>query len=101
MGKDYACPKGRSKMQRVTLSPGDSYTFNTNYDDGDTYGSKTKCSVVYKAAKKCKKGIKFSCSSLDLPNRDTKKCRKGDRLFLGKEAMAEHLRKYVRYGGMD
>ena len=33
---DYACPKGKSKVQKVTLSAGDSYTFNTNYDDGDT-----------------------------------------------------------------
>ena len=33
---DYACPKGKSKVQKVMLSPGDSFTFNTNYDDGDT-----------------------------------------------------------------
>jgi len=83
---DYACPKGNSKTKTVTLSPGDSYTFNTNYNDGDTYLPQTKCSVVYKAAKNCKKGIKFSCSSFDLPNMDTKNCRKGDELILGKEA---------------
>merc|ERR1719213_1078488 len=32
----------------------------------------------------CKK-MKFSCSSLDLPNKDKKKCRKGDRLMVGKK----------------
>ena len=33
---DYACPKGKSKVKKVILSPGDSFTFNTNYDDGAT-----------------------------------------------------------------
>merc|ERR1719150_2219373 len=43
-----------------------------------------KCQVTYKMKSSCKK-MKFSCSSLDLPNKDKKKCRKGDRLMVGKK----------------
>ena len=81
---DYSCPKGKSKTKKIVLSPGDSFSYNTNFDD--QYYPKTKCPVVYKAAKKCKAGIRFSCDSFDLPNRDSAKCRKGDRLILGKKA---------------
>merc|ERR1712222_43871 len=82
--QDYSCPKGKSKTKKIVLSPGDSFSYNTNFDD--KYYPKTKCPVVYKAAKKCKAGIRFSCDSFDLPNRDSARCRKGDRLILGKKA---------------
>jgi len=82
--QDYSCPKGKSKTKKIVLSPGDSFSYNTNFDD--KYYPKTKCPVVYKANKKCKAGIRFSCDSFDLPNRDSKKCRKGDKLILGKKA---------------
>jgi len=82
--QDYSCPKGKSKTKKIVLSPGDSFSYNTNFDD--KYYPKTKCPVVYKANKKCKAGIRFSCDSFDLPNRDSAKCRKGDRLILGKKA---------------
>ena len=81
---DYSCPKGKSKTKKIVLSPGDSFTYNTNFDD--KYYPKTKCPVAYKASKKCKKGIRFSCDSFDLPNRDAARCRKGDKLILGKKA---------------
>jgi len=82
--EDYSCPKGKSKNKKIVLSPGDSFTYNTNFDT--QYYAKTKCPVAYKASKKCKKGIRFSCDSFDLPNRDSARCRKGDRLILGKKA---------------
>ena len=81
---DYSCPKGKSKTKKIVLSPGDSFTYNTNFDS--QYYPKTKCPVAYKASKKCKKGIRFSCTAFDLPNRDSARCRKGDRLILGKKA---------------
>jgi len=86
--QDYTCPKGKSKPKKIMLSPGDSYTFNTN-NDGDTYFPKTKCAAIYKAHKKCKDGIRFSCDGFDLPNRDANRCRKGDRLILGKKAYCQ------------
>ena len=58
----------------ININDGDSFSYNSN--DGDSYSSKMKSS--------CKK-MKFSCSSLDLPNKDKKKCRKGDRLMVGKK----------------
>ena len=73
-------------MKKIVLSPGDSFTYNTNFEDGAEYLPKTKCPVAYKASKKCKKGIRFSCDSFDLPNRDAARCKKGDKLFLGKKA---------------
>jgi len=82
--QDYSCPKGKSKTKKIVLSPGDSFTYNTNFDD--KYYPKTKCPVAYKASKKCKKGIRFSCDAFDLPNRDAARCRKGDKLILGKKA---------------
>merc|ERR1719328_409339 len=43
---------------------------------------------MYKPSKskktKCKK-LKFSCTTFDLPNKDAKKCRKGDKLRVGKQ----------------
>ena len=66
----------------ININDGDSFSYNTN--DGDSYSSKMKCQVTYKMKSSCKK-MKFSCSSLDLPNKDKKKCRKGDRLMVGKK----------------
>jgi len=86
--EDYSCPKGKSRVKRIVLSPGDSVSYNTNYENGATYYPKTKCPVQFKAHKKCKDGIKFSCSGFDLPNRsgEAKKCKKGDKLILGRTA---------------
>ena len=85
---DYSCPKGKSRVKRIVLSPGDSVSYNTNYENGATYYPKTKCPVQFKAHKKCKDGIRFSCSTFDLPNRsgEAKKCKKGDKLILGRTA---------------
>ena len=57
-------------------------------NDFYSYEVKTKCLTIYRPHKTCKKGLRFSCSSLDLPNRDERRCsqRKGDRLLVGKDA---------------
>merc|ERR1712045_849573 len=68
---DYSCPAKKSNKV-------------ININDGDSFSSKMKCQVTYKMKSCCKK-MKFSCSSLDLPNKDKKKCRKGDRLMVGKK----------------
>ena len=78
---DYSCPAKKSNKV-ININDGDSFSYNTNA--GDTYTSKMKCQVTYKMKSSCKK-MKFSCSSLDLPNKDKKKCRKGDRLMVGKK----------------
>ena len=68
------------------LSPGNPVSFNTNYDNDAEYLPKTKCAVQIKASKKCKDGIRFSCSGFDLANKDARRCKKGDRLMIGKKA---------------
>jgi len=80
---DYACPDGKSKKS-ITIKKDQTF----NFDVAPGYGAKTKCSVMYKPSKskktKCKK-LKFSCTTFDLPNKDAKKCRKGDKLKVGKQ----------------
>jgi len=80
---DYACPDGKSKKS-ITIKKDQTF----NFDVAPGYGAKTKCSVMYKPSKskktKCKK-LKFSCTTFDLPNKDAKKCRKGDKLRVGKQ----------------
>ena len=44
------------------------------------------CYVNYKPDPLTCKIFEFSCSSLDLPNADKRKCRKGDKLTVGKRA---------------
>ena len=49
-----------------------------------SYPAKMKCQVTYKLGSGCKE-MRFSCATMDLPNKDKKKCRKGDSLQVGKK----------------
>ena len=50
-----------------------------------SYEPKQKCQVTYRKSGKTCKTLKFSCSSVDIENKDASKCRKGSKLFVGKE----------------
>ena len=51
-----------------------------------SYFPNTKCPVLYKSSDVCKDGFTFSCSSFDLPNQNSKRCTKGEKLVVGKKA---------------
>jgi len=75
----YSCPNGRTKKV-ITLEKDDILNFEIN----PGYKPKLKCSITYKPGKsKCK--LSLSCPSFALPNKDVNKCRKGDKLRVGKQ----------------
>ena len=48
-----------------------------------SYPPNIQCNVTYKVRPSCRK-MRFSCS-VDLPNKDKRRCRKGDKLVVGKK----------------
>ena len=50
------------------------------------YPANIKCEVTYKLSGSCKK-LKFSCNkaNVDLPNQDRRRCRRGDKILVGKK----------------
>ena len=79
---DIVCPSGKFFSTTMYVGKGESYSLGFQSSE-----EKTKCKVIYKPVKDdptheecCKTGLRFSCSYFDLPNRNTKSCRRGAKL---------------------
>ena len=54
-----------------------------------SYPANMKCQVTYKPESGCKK-MRFSCTDVDLPNRD-RKCKRGDYLAIGNKKYDKYV----------
>jgi len=86
--QDFDCPSGKGRAV-IKVKEGQTFSFNTNPDGGAFYEPKQKCQVTYRKSGKTCKTLKFSCSSVDIENKDASKCRKGSKLFVGKEVFCQ------------
>merc|ERR1712213_115410 len=75
---NVVCASG-SDSHDVILEDGNKYSFKTQ--SGKRYGGGTACTVNYIMGSTCAK-MSFQCKRSSINNKDSKKCKKGDKLIL-------------------
>merc|ERR1719334_420114 len=76
-GKDIVCSD--DLRESVEVNQGETFSYKTQA--GKKYSPKTSCSVSYRPGKECDE-IKFACSEFNLKNKDSKNCKKGDKMIV-------------------
>merc|ERR1719334_2244329 len=76
-GKDIVC--SNDLRESVEVNQGETFSYKTQA--GKKYLPKTSCSVSYRPGKECAK-IEFACSEFNLKNKDSKNCKKRDKMVV-------------------